>query len=141
LALPEEAIEKNKVMRAVNYKDHISKVLETSMETHRRKFIKNNKEGKRRIQLIVKEANYGKIEIEKEQTHFQEIMGLYGEEAYSQQGINPITVMEIIFKMWEDIRRDRLKYFRENMCSEIEVSYLYDLLEEIKTRHEETIIE
>jgi hypothetical protein len=54
-----------------------------------KKLIKNNREGKRRIQLIAKEANRRKIEIEKEQRDFQEIMGLYGEDAYSQQGTTP----------------------------------------------------
>jgi hypothetical protein len=33
--------------------------------------------------LIIKEANYGKAEIENKQTEFQEIMDLYEEEAYS----------------------------------------------------------
>jgi hypothetical protein len=63
-------------------------------------------------------------------------MGLYGEEACSQQGANTITVMETIFKMWEDIGRSGLKYFKENMYSEIEVGYLYHLLDEIITKHE-----
>jgi hypothetical protein len=99
LPLLEETIEKNRIMRTVNYKDHIRKVLETRMSDYWRKLIKNNREGKKRIQLIVKEANYGKMEIEKEQTDFQEIMGLYGEEAYKQQETNPVTVMEAIFKM------------------------------------------
>jgi hypothetical protein len=49
--------------------------------------------------------------------------------------------METIFKMWEDIGRHDLKFFKENIYSEIEASYLYHLLEEIITRHEETIID
>jgi hypothetical protein len=48
--------------------------------------------------------------------------------------------MGTIFKMGEDIDRPDLKFFKENMHSEIEASYLYHLLEEIITRHEETII-
>jgi hypothetical protein len=68
-------------------------------------------------------------------------MGLYGKDAYSQHGTNPIIVMETIFKMWEDIGRPGLKFFKENMYSEIEASYVYHLLEEIITRHKETIID
>jgi hypothetical protein len=67
-------------------------------------------------------------------------MCLYGEEAYSQQGVNPITVMDAIFETWEDIGTPRLKFFKENMFWEIEPSYAYHLFEEIITRHEETII-
>jgi hypothetical protein len=76
------------------------------------KLVKNNREIKGRIQLIIKEANSGKTEIEKGQTEFQKIMDLYGEEAYSQHGINLITAMEIIYKMRRDIGRAVLKYFR-----------------------------
>jgi hypothetical protein len=68
-------------------------------------------------------------------------MGLYGEDAYSQQGASKITVMETIFKTWEDFGKPRLKFFKENIYSEIEASYLYHLLEEIITRNEETIID
>jgi hypothetical protein len=49
--------------------------------------------------------------------------------------------METIFKMWEDIGRPDLKFFKESMYSEIEASYLYHVLEEIITRHQETIID
>jgi hypothetical protein len=111
LPLLEEAIEKNKFVRTINCKDHIRKVLETRMNMYWKKLIKDNREGKRRMQLIIKEANHGRAEIEKEQTEFQEIMGLYGEDAYSQQGPNPITVMENIFKMRLDIGRSGLKFF------------------------------
>jgi hypothetical protein len=90
---------------------------------------------------MIKEANYAKKEIEEEQEKFQEVMGLYRLEAYSQQGINPITTMDIIFEAWEDIGRPGLKYFKENMYSKVETSYLYHLLEEIITRHEETNID
>jgi hypothetical protein len=68
-------------------------------------------------------------------------MWLYGEEAYSQHGINPITTMDIIFETWKDIGKPGLKCFKENMCSEIEASYVYHLLEEIITRHKEAIID
>jgi hypothetical protein len=91
LLLLEETIEKNNIMKNINYKDHISKVLETRMNMHWRRLIRNNRVGERRIHLIVKEVNHSKIEIEKEQIEFQEIMGLYGEFAYSQQGTNPTT--------------------------------------------------
>jgi hypothetical protein len=111
-------------MRNINYKDRISKILESRMSVYRKKLIKSNREDKKRIQFIVKEANYGEMELEKEQTEFQEIMGISGEEAYSQQGTNPIIGMKTIFKMWEDIGRSGLKYFKENMYSEIELSYL-----------------
>jgi uncharacterized protein (DUF111 family) len=96
--------------------------------------IKSNREDKRKKQLIVKETNYGKMEIETEQTKFREIMRLYGEEAYSQQCTSPIAVMETILKMREDIGRHGVKYFKENMNREIEFSYLYHLLDEIITR-------
>jgi hypothetical protein len=43
--------------------------------------------------MTIKEANYDRTEIEKEQTEFQEVIGLYGEEAYLQHGTNPITTM------------------------------------------------
>jgi hypothetical protein len=42
------------VMRNINYKDYINKVLETRMDAHWRRLIKNNREGKRRIYLIIK---------------------------------------------------------------------------------------
>jgi hypothetical protein len=98
LPLLEEAIEKNKVLRTINYKDHINRVLESRLNIYLRKLIKGNREDKRRLRLMIKEANYNKTEIEKEQTEFQEIMGLYGEDGYSQQGTNAITIMETIFK-------------------------------------------
>jgi hypothetical protein len=68
-------------------------------------------------------------------------MGLYGEDPYSKHRTNSITVMETIFKMWEDIGRPDLRFFKENMYREIEASYLYHILEEIITRQEETIID
>jgi hypothetical protein len=46
-------MEKNKALRIINHKDHISKVPEARMNMHWRKLIKNNREGKMRIQLIV----------------------------------------------------------------------------------------
>jgi hypothetical protein len=55
--------------------------------------------------------------------------------------MNQITTKELIFETWEDIGRPGLKFFRENMYSEIEASYLCHLLEEILTRYEETVIE
>jgi hypothetical protein len=42
LPLLGEAIEKNKIMRNINYKDHISKVLETRMNMHWKRLIMNN---------------------------------------------------------------------------------------------------
>jgi hypothetical protein len=43
------------------------------MNVHWRMLIKNNREGKRRIHLIVKRANHSKIEIEKEQPSFKKL--------------------------------------------------------------------
>jgi hypothetical protein len=103
LPLLEEALERNRILRIMDYKDHINKVTETRLNIDWRKLIKENRECKRRIQGIVKEINYGRIEVEREQTEFQEIMGLFGEKAYSQQGENPIAVMDVIFETWEDI--------------------------------------
>jgi hypothetical protein len=77
-----------------------------------RKIIKVNWEGKRRIKLMIKEANYERKDIEREQMEFQEIMGLYGEEAYPQHDINQIGMMEIIFETWEDIGRSGLKFLK-----------------------------
>jgi hypothetical protein len=49
--------------------------------------------------------------------------------------------METIFEMWGDIGMSCVKFFKENMYSEIETSYLYHILEEIITKHEETILD
>jgi hypothetical protein len=77
IPLLEETIEKNKVLRTINYKDRINKVLETRMNVHWRKLLKSNRESRRRIQLIIKGVNHSKAEIEIEQPEFQEVMGLY----------------------------------------------------------------
>jgi hypothetical protein len=76
LPLLEEAIEKSRILRLVNYKDHISKLLESRMNIHWRKLIKENREGKKRIQTLIKETNYDMVNIEREQTEFQEVVGL-----------------------------------------------------------------
>jgi hypothetical protein len=90
-------------------------VLETRMNVYWRKLIKSNREGRRRIQLIVKGFNHSKAEIEKEQPEFQEVLELYGEDAYSQQGTNPITVMETIIKM-EEILASLAFSFSKRIC-------------------------
>jgi hypothetical protein len=137
----DEAIEKNRILRIVNYKNHINKILEKRLDIYWRRMVKENKTGKKRIQRIIKEANYERGEIMKEQTEFQEIMGLYGQEAYLQQGKDPIKVMDIIFEAWEDIRKPGLKFFKESMFKEIETSFAYHLLEEIITMCEEKFTE
>jgi hypothetical protein len=82
----EEAMEKNKILRIINYKNHINKVSGKRMDMFWRKSIKESKKGKKIIQMIIREANYEREEIMKEQTEFQEVAGLYGQEAYLQQG-------------------------------------------------------
>jgi hypothetical protein len=136
----EEAIEKNRILRIINYKNHINKVLERRLDIYWRRTIKENKKGKKRVQMIIKEANYEREEIMKEQTEFQEIMGLYGQEAYLQQGKDPIKVMDIIFEVCKDIGKPGLMFFKENMFREIETSFTYRLSEEIIRRCEEKFI-
>jgi hypothetical protein len=135
----EEAKEKNRIMMLMNYKDHINKVLGNRIMNHRRKCMKENLNGKKRLKRLIREANRQRKEILYEQQEFQEIFGLYGQEAYLQNEEDPIKVMDAIFETWEDIGKPGMKYFQKNMISEIETSFTYQLIEEIVTGLEREI--
>jgi hypothetical protein len=60
LPLLEEAIESNRLLSNINYKNHINRVLETRLNIFWKKLIRENREGKKRIQLMIKEANHEK---------------------------------------------------------------------------------
>jgi hypothetical protein len=125
----------------INYKDHINKIMGNRIMNHWRKCMKENKNGRRRIRTLIREANVQRKEIIVEQQEFQEVFGLYGQEAYEQNGEDPIRVMDIIFETWEDIGKPGMKYFRGNMVREIETSFTYQIMEEIITRLEKEIEE
>jgi hypothetical protein len=95
----EEAKEKNRIMMMINYKDHINKVLGNRIMNHWRKCMKENASGKRRMKMLIREANMQRKEIFAEQQEFQEVFGLYGQEAYLQNGEDPIRAMDIIFEI------------------------------------------
>jgi hypothetical protein len=48
--------------------------------------LKENRMGKKRVQMIVKEANYEREEIMKEQTEFEEIMVYTGKKHIYNKG-------------------------------------------------------
>jgi hypothetical protein len=75
------------------------------------------------------------------QQDFQEILGLYGQEAYIQKRENPIRVMDAIFETWEDIGKPGMKYFKQNMIREIETSFTYQIMEELVPRLEKSFDE
>jgi hypothetical protein len=141
MPLLEEAREKNRVMLQLNYKDHINKVLKNKMENYWKRCMKENRNGKRKIKRMIREANRQRNEIIQEQQDFQEVFGLYGQEAYLQNEEDPIRVMDAIFETWKDIGRPGMKYFKENMIREIETSFTYQIIEEIVTRLEKEIEE
>jgi hypothetical protein len=125
MPLLEEAKERNRILRIANYKNHVNKVLEGRLNNHWINRMKGKKEDKRRIIQLIKEANLEREEIIKEQKGFQEISGLYGQEAYLQKGENPIKAMDIIFETWEDIGKPGMKFFKQNMIREVETSFIY----------------
>jgi hypothetical protein len=86
LPLLEEAKEKNRILRIADYNNHINKILEGRLNNYWKKIIKESKEDRRRIIQLIREANIEREEIIKEQNDFQEVMGLYGQEAYLQKG-------------------------------------------------------
>jgi hypothetical protein len=45
-------------------------------------------------------------------------MGLYGQYFSEEQGINVISALETIYKLLEDIGRNGMKIFKENMIEE-----------------------
>jgi hypothetical protein len=75
MPLLDEAIEKNKVLRTINYKDHINKILEKRLNNDWKRQIKENKEDKRRMIQLIKEANLEREEILQKQNEIQEIGG------------------------------------------------------------------
>jgi hypothetical protein len=137
----EEAIEKNRNMMMLDYKNHINKILGNKMRNDWKKCMKENIEGKRRIKLLIKEASVERKEIIENQQSFQEVLGLYGEEGYIQKGEDPIRVMDVIFETWEDIGKPGMIYFKGNMIREIETGFTYQIIEELVTRLEKEIEE
>jgi inorganic pyrophosphatase len=52
----DDSIEKNQLMKIINCKDHLNKELEGRSNIFKRKVIKENKGGKRRVKQIIQEA-------------------------------------------------------------------------------------
>jgi hypothetical protein len=141
MPLLEEAMEKNRSMLRMNYKDHINKILCTRMENYWMKCKKENQDHKKRLKRLIGEANYQRKEILEEHQNFKEVFCLFGEVAYSQNKENPIRVMDMIFETWEDIGKPGMKFFKKEMIGEIETSFVYQLLEEIVTEIEKEFTE
>jgi chromatin segregation and condensation protein Rec8/ScpA/Scc1 (kleisin family) len=74
-----DAIEKNQLMRAIDDKDHLNKVVEGKLNIYTRKLIQENKEGKRRMKQVIQEAKCNLERIIQEQKEFKDRMGLYGQ--------------------------------------------------------------
>jgi hypothetical protein len=79
-------------------------------------------------------------EIINEQKEFEEIMGLYGQYFYEEQGIYALSAVETIYKLWKDIGRNRMKISKGNMIEEMEARFLYHLFEEIIPMNEKSIV-
>jgi plasmid maintenance system killer protein len=136
IPLLEEAMEKNRVMMQLNYKDHINKILGNTMENYWKKCRKENQSQKKRLKRLIREANWQRKEILEEHQRYKEVFGLYGQVAYSQKKENSIRAIIVIFETWEDIGKPGMKFFKEEMIGEIETSFTYQLLEEIVTETE-----
>jgi hypothetical protein len=64
----------NQLMRTINYKDHLNKVLEWRLKRYKRKLIKENKERRRIVKQIIQETKCNREEMIKEQEELEEIM-------------------------------------------------------------------
>jgi hypothetical protein len=65
------------------------------------------------VRQIIREAKCRREEFIKEQEESEEIMGLYGQYFYEEQGINALSAVETIYKLCEDIGRNGMKFFEE----------------------------
>jgi hypothetical protein len=57
MPLLEGAIEKNRILRIVDYKNRINKILNRRLDNYWMKLMKENKEGRMRIKQLIIEAN------------------------------------------------------------------------------------
>jgi hypothetical protein len=88
--------------------------LKKKLIIYKRKTIKSNKEGKRRIMQIIQEANHNRKDLVDGQEHFNDITRLFGQHYYEEKG-NVINIFETILKVWCDIGKNGMKYFKEDM--------------------------